>query len=89
MPGLTLPLLCRVILQSPTSSGPQFPHLKGMGLDPFALTAPVTTADVQWSPHDVFAGGKLKSELCSLPLPQGWLSAGLALGGAGTTEKKL
>lgn len=41
-------------LQSPTSSGPQFPHLKGMGLDPFALTAPVTTADVQWSPHDVF-----------------------------------
>lgn len=30
-------------------------HLKGMGLDLFALTAPVTTADVQWSPHDVFA----------------------------------
>lgn len=55
MPGLTLPLLRRVILQSPTSSGPQFPHLKGMGLDPLALTAPVTTADVQWSPHDVFA----------------------------------
>lgn len=55
MPGLTLPLLREVILRSPTSSGPPFPHLKGMGVDPFALTSPVTTTDVQWSPHDVFA----------------------------------
>lgn len=34
---------------------PQFLHLKGVGLDPFALAALVNVTDIQWSPHDVFA----------------------------------